>query len=462
MVDMSTIGMKFGKKFTDTLKAAWLTQAAQRLTTLSDNRESADGAFTVIRAQVDTRIMNQLKKLSASSLRTTQESIDVALKRTREELRQAMVYGENTIPALTKAVQNVFTDAEKFRAQRIAVTESSMAIHDADILAAVTSNVVRGFVPVISKDACSICQVYNEEGEPTGKANFPYTNISDAEKLIGNYENRTLPPFHPNCRCSQRAVLITDTTAYEKPVHAPKPKPIVVEKPKPKPKPIVVEKKPKPKPKPVIEKKPKPIVVEKPKPQPVVEQKLDFANKEVANKYIKDSLGLYKLKIDEAGPKTEVLAKEVEHLATNHKRFVNSVRLNGSLVDLNVSDRSAVVGTTVGTYEPRSSQMKLAGNRSFDVGKGFKPGMWALNKNLQDTFRHEFGHAHQASLSEADVQKWYKIYVSKSKDEWKSSVTKYGGLRGDELYAESFAIYTHPNYKRGALPKEIEQFFDEV
>jgi hypothetical protein len=208
-VDMAAIGFNPSKKLESILKNAWIKQATDRLKELAKQRgakkvSSVGSSFDVIRKQVEKRLLKQLQSLSQSTLDTTQKSVDDALKKARAALIQEQVYGENTVASLTKAVQGVFEDAEKWRAKRIAVTESSMAVHDADILAATTSNVVRGFELLVSADACEICQA--KKGT--------FVSLSQAEGLMGNYDNRDLPPIHVNCRCSQRAVLITDMTPY--------------------------------------------------------------------------------------------------------------------------------------------------------------------------------------------------------------------------------------------------------
>lgn len=211
---MESIGASFSKKYINVLRNLWLKQAFKRLRDVLTNEDDINEAFKVIRPEVEIRINNQVTKLSTSTLRTTQKNINTAIAKTRAALAQELVYGENTIPGLTKAVRGVFEDAEKYRAKRIAITESSLAVHDADILAAKESRVIRGFAPVVSADACPLCQVYNEDKKPTGIPLYPYTSVNSAVRQIGVYEERTLPPFHPNCRCTQRAILVTDTTKY--------------------------------------------------------------------------------------------------------------------------------------------------------------------------------------------------------------------------------------------------------
>jgi len=205
--DLGALDFSTNPRLKSELQKLWLDQSVRRLIGLIKEKENFEGAFTVVRAEVTNRLDKQLARLSKETLKTTNKNVKDALSQAREALRKEMIYGENTVPALTKAIQGVFEDAQKWQAQRIAVTESSLAVHDADIISAAASNVVRGFVPIVSADACEYCQTVAQN----------FTSMSKAMEQVGTYDSRSLPPFHPNCRCTQRAVLITDMTAHPAP-----------------------------------------------------------------------------------------------------------------------------------------------------------------------------------------------------------------------------------------------------
>jgi len=86
------------------------------------------------------------------------------------------------------------------------------------------------------------------------------------------------------------------------------------------------------------------------------------------------------------------------------------------------------------------------------------------------TYRHEVGHHIQDALEkekywiEKDLNgKWYEIYENMDGPDYFSRyVTKYSATNENEAFADSFAIFTSKNYKKGWLPKPIEDFFDEL
>jgi hypothetical protein len=76
--------------------------------------------------------------------------------------------------------------------------------------------VIQGFTAVVSPDACELCQQYGPDNKPTGHSLYPFTSIEDAQAQIGQYESRTLPPYHPNCRCITEPILVTyETPQYQ-------------------------------------------------------------------------------------------------------------------------------------------------------------------------------------------------------------------------------------------------------
>jgi hypothetical protein len=89
---------------------------------------------------------------------TTTQQLDDAMAQLRRELIAGTVTTGETLDQLTRRVQGVFDLAETFRARRIAQTETSRAVHAAELESAVQSGVVAGFQWLASSDACQICQ----------------------------------------------------------------------------------------------------------------------------------------------------------------------------------------------------------------------------------------------------------------------------------------------------------------
>jgi len=144
-------------------------------------------------------IRNQSIRLAESTAATTAKDMNTALEHLRAALTAEMMGGANTLRSLTQAVNGVFENAATYRAQRIAATEASRAVHDGRVAAAAKSGVVSGWDLLVSSDACSTCQAIY--------AVNPNVTMADALQGIGSITDRGLPPFHPNCFCSAAEVV---------------------------------------------------------------------------------------------------------------------------------------------------------------------------------------------------------------------------------------------------------------
>lgn len=134
---------------------------------------------------------------------TTSMEINNALDHLRMDIANGIVDGKNTPRELTKIVSGVFDKAEKWRAKRIAVTESSRAVHGGQLLAAAKSGVVSGFKWLLSDDACPMCQRIAAE-HPDGVILGDSFANSGKE---GPYALTYHPPAHPSCMCTVTEIL---------------------------------------------------------------------------------------------------------------------------------------------------------------------------------------------------------------------------------------------------------------
>ena len=119
---------------------------------------------------------------------------------------------------LAKRVGKIFTHAERYRADRIAITEAGMANEDGGTLAGAQSGVIAGYRPSISPDACEICVA--------AVARWPVVSMKDALAGLGQYGGmkgsvRKLPLYHPNCMCTKVAILDTEAEQYGLAPHKP-------------------------------------------------------------------------------------------------------------------------------------------------------------------------------------------------------------------------------------------------
>jgi hypothetical protein len=118
----------------------------------------------------------------------------------------------------------------------------------------------------------------------------------------------------------------------------------------------------------------------------------------------------------------------------------------------------------IGLYEPKLNEINI-GPIEKQIGKPELGETYAWHSVHNDslyTFRHEYAHAiHQQGLSAEAFEEWFFIYKGKDQDFWEKVVSEYGGCSSFELFSESFSKYTSTVYKKGALPEEVEGFFEK-
>jgi hypothetical protein len=141
--------------------------------------------------------------------KTTDSDLADALEQLRQEFIQGLVDKGDTITELTARVKSVFKGASQYRAERIARTEASRAVHTASLISAKESGVVAGKKWLVSANSCDKCQAIAAEFNAHG------TGLDDEFAHTGNnpvYASIQAPPLHPHCRCSITYVL---TEEYE-------------------------------------------------------------------------------------------------------------------------------------------------------------------------------------------------------------------------------------------------------
>jgi hypothetical protein len=141
--------------------------------------------------------------LSASSNSVTQRQLDGLLPRLRAALIDGTAQGEG-YDWMTQKVKELFGHADKYRSQRIAVTETQRAIHEGLMNQYQESGVVEATQWLLSGAPCELCIAIAAENEQGVALFAEYAKVGKSE----TYSSVQSPPAHPNCMCSLMPVLI--------------------------------------------------------------------------------------------------------------------------------------------------------------------------------------------------------------------------------------------------------------
>ena len=160
------------------------------------------GAWQVVDPHTQAKIQAAALAFCQSTNATTSKQLNVALAELKQELTEGIVQQGDTLKQLRKRVQKVFDHAEKWRAEKIAASEASRAMHSAELESAKESGVVAGFEWLASSDACPLCQKVATEAS--------HVRLGQAFAQVGHnphYSTVRHPPLHPSCQCSVLEVL---------------------------------------------------------------------------------------------------------------------------------------------------------------------------------------------------------------------------------------------------------------
>lgn len=126
-----------------------------------------------------------------------------------ESIAQGIKDGEN-LSKLRKRVRDIYENATKVRAERIARTESIAASNEGALEAYRQSPLVTGKEWSANFGACPICQSLDGKIVEIEKnfADKGATLESGDSKFVVSYEHLVHPPLHPNCRCALLPVIL--------------------------------------------------------------------------------------------------------------------------------------------------------------------------------------------------------------------------------------------------------------
>ena len=168
-------------------------------------------AWEVHDPHLHAKIQGASLKFCAETNATTDLEPGHALETLRAELVAGLVEHGEAIPELARRVKGVFGRITEWRAEMIARTEASRAVHSAAIESARQSGVVRGKKWLVSANSCDKC-VAKAERFNAGSGIALDASFGDPIGHSADYADVPGPPLHPHCRCTLVFVL---TEEYE-------------------------------------------------------------------------------------------------------------------------------------------------------------------------------------------------------------------------------------------------------
>lgn len=184
--------------------------------------ESGNETFELLQAEaemntdteeIQTLLRSMARDFAEGATESTNEFI-------RKQIEEGLSLGES-IPQLRDRIINVFNEAESFRAERIARTETARYNVRATEQAFIDSGLVEAKVWVTDPDPCPYCAPFAGKVLGLGKnfANLgdtiqpaPTLNEDGTPKSLRpmtlNYEDISGPPLHPNCQCDLKPIFL--------------------------------------------------------------------------------------------------------------------------------------------------------------------------------------------------------------------------------------------------------------
>lgn len=165
-------------------------------------RLGADLNISITMPKVKEAIAKLALKFSEETNETTSLSVNEAIAQVRDALQANLLTEEGAAVSLSQRIADIFDTAEKYRAERIALTESSRALHVGQRMSAIESGVVKGFKWLCSADACDECKQIAADHADGIDLNGHFSVKGD-----GPYDIVDEPPLHPYCMCTMTEIL---------------------------------------------------------------------------------------------------------------------------------------------------------------------------------------------------------------------------------------------------------------
>lgn len=146
--------------------------------------------------EISNIIDSKAREFALSVTQTTNEFI-------KEQITEGLKAGES-VAEIRSRIVNVFDEAESFRADRIARTETLRYNSRASEQAFMDSGLVEAKMWVTDPNPCEFCATLAGKVAPLGsnfvKKGDTITPVEGTPRVF-DYENLPTPPLHPNCQC---------------------------------------------------------------------------------------------------------------------------------------------------------------------------------------------------------------------------------------------------------------------
>lgn len=135
-------------------------------------------------------------ELCDETVQTFTRDLNTTLEGIRGDVSAAIQSGETAGDTVNRVAKWI-DENSRWRARRIAVTESARAYNQGQLAATAGYDFVAGYELLLSSDACPLCHAIHRQCPKIPKDGSFGTNGNHK-----TYKDLKLPPFHPNCRCT--------------------------------------------------------------------------------------------------------------------------------------------------------------------------------------------------------------------------------------------------------------------
>lgn len=192
-VDPFTGPYDLANKFIPVIEA-WIDEAGRSLLVSLDQQDADQ--WLVRNPEILRAAREATLDLCIDTVNTFTGKVLATLEGMRMDIAASIESGE-TAGELTNRISQWLEEDSRWRARRIAITESARAYNLGTVRAAESLDFIVGWKLLVSDDACPLCHMINRLCPVIPKGGSFGENGRNK-----TYKDLKFPPFHPGCRCS--------------------------------------------------------------------------------------------------------------------------------------------------------------------------------------------------------------------------------------------------------------------